>query len=143
MAEKQKVVFKITDVPLIESPDGRERDSVMVTDDTCGAKQFSAGLFFVRPGTKCHEGQHAGQEELYYIFQGKGKVMIDGVAHEVAAGDVVFIPDGCVHFPWNDGDETLGLFWVIPDRWSDMPELDEVLSTWTEVPVDSNWRPLA
>lgn len=142
MTGEPKVVFKITDVPLIESPNGRERDSVMVTDSACGAQQFSAGLFFVRPGTKCHEGQHAGQEELYYIFQGRGKVVIDDVAHDVEAGDVVFIPDGCVHYPWNDSDETLGLFWVIPERWSAMPEIDEVLSQWREVPHDSAWGPL-
>ena len=142
MAAKPTVVFKLTGVPLIESPDGTMRDSVMVTEQTCGAQQYTAGLFYVRPGTRGHADKHEGQEELYYIFSGRGVVMIDEEPHKIEAGDAVFIPDGCTHYLINDGDETLGLFWTLPKKWSDLPNIQRELSKWREVESGSDWAPL-
>src|SRR5207249_10302010 len=118
MATVTPVVFNMTDVPFIESPDGTMRDSVMVTHETCGSEQFSAGLFFVRPGTRGHADHHPGQEELYYIFEGRGQVVIDDVPYPIEAGEAVFIPDGKTHYLINDAETTLGLFWTIAKRWS-------------------------
>jgi mannose-6-phosphate isomerase-like protein (cupin superfamily) len=142
MATKPKVVFKLADVPFLESPDGTMRDSVMVIEDTCGARQYTAGLFFVRPGTKGHADKHEGQEELYYIFAGRGVVMVDDEPHEIEAGDVVFIPDGATHYLINNGEETLGLFWAIPKKWSDLPEIQQELGTWPKIEPGSDWDPL-
>ncbi len=139
MPVKPKVVFRITDVPLIESPDRMNRDSVMVTDSTCGATQFSAGLFFVRPHGHNHLDKHAGQEELYYIFKGRGLVMIDDEPHEIRAGDVVMIPEGSKHQVVNNSDEELGLFWAIPTTWSNLKPVIEHLATWQVVEPDSAW----
>jgi mannose-6-phosphate isomerase-like protein (cupin superfamily) len=141
MTSEQKVVFKIIDVPLIESPDGTMRDSVMVTEDTCGAQQYTAGLFWVRPGTRGHADRHQGQEELYYIFAGCGLVVIDGKPHKIEAGDVVFIPDGSEHYLANDGDEDLGLFWAIAKKWSDLPGIQKGLSVWRAIKPGSEWPP--
>ena len=100
MGTKPKVVFKLQDVPFLESPDGAARDSVLVNEVTCGAKQYTAGLYFVRPGGRNPADQHQGLEELYYIFAGRGTVFVEGEPHEVAAGDVVFIPDGSQEQTW-------------------------------------------
>ena len=140
MASQRKLVFRLPDVPFIESPDGTMRDSVMVTEQTCGAGQYSAGLFFVRPGTRGHADKHEGQEELYYIFAGRGIVMIDEEEHRIEAGDVVFIPDGAKHYLVNDGSESLSLFWAMPKAWSDFPEIQRELATWREIPADSTWE---
>lgn len=142
MTTKHRVVFKLTDVPFIESPDGTMRDSVMVTEETCGAQQYTAGLFFVRPATRGHADKHEGQEELYYIFAGRGAVVVDDEPHEIEAGDVVFIPDGATHYLINNGDETLGLFWVIPTRWSNLPDIQQALAKWQEIEPGSDWGPL-
>ena len=56
MVENPKIVFKPTEIPLLQSLDGTMRDSVMVTEETCGAKQYAAGLFWVRAGTKGNAG---------------------------------------------------------------------------------------
>ena len=139
MEAKPKVVHKITDVPFLESPDRANRDSFLVTEETCGSKQYTAGLYFVRPGEKNRADKHAGQEELYYIFQGRGTVTVDGVAHAIEAGDVVFIPDGAVHFLSNETSETLGLFWAIAAKWSELQEIQRYISTWHEVKIGSPW----
>ena len=139
MAASTKVVFKVTDVPFIESPDHTMRDSVMVTLETCGSQQYSAGLFFVRPGTKGHADRHPGQEEVYYIFKGGGQVVIEGEPHRIEAVDVVFIPDGHVHYLVNDGAEDLGLFWAIAKPWSELPAIQTELAKWQRVEPGSEW----
>jgi mannose-6-phosphate isomerase-like protein (cupin superfamily) len=139
MPAKPKIVFKPSDVPLIESPDGTMRDSVMVTDESCGAQQYTAGLFFVRPGTRGHADSHPGLEELYYIFAGRGTVVIDDEPHEMEAGDVVFIPSGATHYLKNDTSQTLGLFWAMATKWSTMTAIQRELGKWRVVDPASEW----
>jgi mannose-6-phosphate isomerase-like protein (cupin superfamily) len=140
MKAKPKVVHKITDVPLLESPDGANRDSFLVTEDTCGSRQYTAGLYFVRPGERNRADRHPGQEEVYYIFQGAGTVTVDSEVHRITAGDVVFIPDGSTHFLSNDTSETLGLFWAIAAKWSNLQEIQRFIGTWHEVKIGSPWQ---
>jgi len=140
--KKSKVVFKVHDVPYIESHDAKMRDSVMVTEDTCGSQQYTAGLFWVRPGTQGHSDRHPGQEEVYYIFSGKGKVVIENEPNAIEAGDVVFIPDGLNHYLINDGPETLGLFWAIAKKWSELPGIQTELAKWKKIEPGSDWGPL-
>ena len=77
MADGMRYVFKVSDVPLIQSPDGTMQDSVMITEDTCGSDQYTAGLFWVRPGTHGHSDVHPGQDEVYYI-SGRGILHLEG-----------------------------------------------------------------
>jgi mannose-6-phosphate isomerase-like protein (cupin superfamily) len=140
MSAKPKVVHKITDVPFLESPDGANRDSFLVTEDTCGSQQYTAGLYFVRPGERNRADRHPGQEEVYYIFQGAGTVTVDSEVHRITAGDVVFIPDGSTHFLTNDSSETLGLFWAIAAKWSNLQEIQRFIGTWHEVKIGSPWQ---
>jgi mannose-6-phosphate isomerase-like protein (cupin superfamily) len=118
------------------------RNRIMVTEEACGAQQYSAGLFYVRPGSRGHADKHEGQEELYYIFSGRGVVMIDDEPHQIQAGDVVFIPDGSTHYLINDETETLGLFWAIAKRWSSLLDIQREVGKWREVKAGSDWRPL-
>jgi mannose-6-phosphate isomerase-like protein (cupin superfamily) len=40
---------------------------------------------------------HKRSTELYYVLEGGGSVMLDGVEHEVFKGSLVHIPPGVVH----------------------------------------------
>ncbi len=40
---------------------------------------------------------HRRATELYYVLEGEGSVVLDGVQHEVQAGSMVHIPPGVVH----------------------------------------------
>ncbi len=46
-------------------------------------------------GAKLHF--HKRATELYYVLEGGGTIMLDGVAHEVSKGTLVHIPPGVVH----------------------------------------------
>ena len=55
MASERKCAYKLSDVPFLESTDGTLRDSFMITDETCGAQEMTAGIVFIRPHSQCHE----------------------------------------------------------------------------------------
>ena len=40
---------------------------------------------------------HKRSTELYYVLEGSGVVLLDGVAHEVKKGSIAHIPPGVVH----------------------------------------------
>lgn len=141
MSGKQRIVFRLKDVPYIQSPDGTMRDSVMITDETCGSQQYTAGLFFIRPGTTGHSDNHGDREELYYVFEGGATLVIEGEPHELRVGDVAFIPAGTDHYLVNEGEETFGVFWVLSRKWSELTEIQEELATWPVVELGSDWGP--
>lgn len=138
MASKRKYVFKLSDLPFLESTDGTLRDSFMITDETCGAQQVTAGIVFIRPHSQCHEDTH-DVEEIFYIIQGRGKLTFDGKPVEVEAGDVVFMPAGVAHSVINDHDETYIALWAILQKWGDQHELREEINTWREIELNTGW----
>ena len=46
-------------------------------------------------GAKLH--YHKRITEIYYVLEGSGSLMLDGVEHPVAKGSLVHIPPGVVH----------------------------------------------
>jgi mannose-6-phosphate isomerase-like protein (cupin superfamily) len=46
-------------------------------------------------GAKLH--YHKRSSELYYVLEGNGSVILDGVEYPVAKGSLVHIPPGVVH----------------------------------------------
>jgi len=139
MSTEPRVVFKITDVPFVETPDGTMRDSFMVTEQTCGAKQMTAGLLFVRPGSRNRNSVHE-VEELFYVIGGKGKIMYDGRPEEVEAGDVVFMPAHVAHCLINSGDRAFVVLWAILTKSSNLgePLLSEI-KTWKAIQPNQGW----
>ena len=138
MAGEEKHVFKLDSVPFLESTDGTLRDSFMITDETCGAQEVTAGIVFIRPHSQCHEDTH-DVEEIFYIIEGRGKLTFDGVPVEVEAGDVVFMPVGVSHRVINDYDETYVALWAILQKWGDQHELKEEVDTWHEIELNTGW----
>lgn len=46
-------------------------------------------------GARAH--YHKRSTELYYVLEGEGTVLLDGVEHSVRPGSIVHIPPGVVH----------------------------------------------
>lgn len=82
---------------------------------------MSAGIMEIAPngaGLKPH--RHA-QPELYYVAEGTGVLVVDGVETVVAAGSAAFIPGDAEHGIRNAGGTVLRIFYVFPtDRFSDV-----------------------
>ena len=68
MDEKKQYVFKITDVPIFQDPGETMQDTVIITEETCGSRQNTAGLFWLAPHHMGGDGEsHSGIDELFYV----------------------------------------------------------------------------
>jgi uncharacterized cupin superfamily protein len=54
-----------------------------------GLDQMRANIFRFRPGDKMEYHSHRQQEELFYVLEGSGELVIDGERHPVSAGTLV------------------------------------------------------
>ena len=61
----------------------------------------------VPPGTTTAAHYHPLTEEIYYVLEGRGLMLLGGEQREVATGDAIAIPPGQVHQITNPGPGTL------------------------------------
>ena len=54
-----------------------------------GLDQMRANVFRFRPGDKMEYHSHRRQEELFYILEGAGELVVNGERHPVSAGTLV------------------------------------------------------
>jgi quercetin dioxygenase-like cupin family protein len=141
MTSGPKVVHRVADSPMLEMPNGKFRDSFMVTDRDGGGKGLSGGLVWFAPDNQeGHPDTHTF-DEIFYIIKGSGRYRADGTEYQVQAGDVVYCPAGTEHTYLTD-ESPLQLFWCITDGWEKMGSelLDEIANTWTEVDPTTGWH---
>ena len=55
-------------------------------------------------------------EHEQYVLRGHARIGIGNDTYEVKAGDVVFIPEGTVHYYQNLGDEPFEFLCIIPNK---------------------------
>lgn len=75
------------------------------------AKHSQLVLMSLAPGEEIGEEVHHLDQFIRFEV-GQGKVMLDGVAHEVKADDAVVIPEGTRHNVINTGTSDLKLYTV-------------------------------
>jgi quercetin dioxygenase-like cupin family protein len=140
VAGSDGVVFKMSDTPMSEMPNGKFRDSWMITDRTGTGKQLSAGLvWFAANNREGHPDTHAF-DEVFYVIKGRARFVGDGVSHDVEAGDVVYCPAGMEHTYLTD-DSPLMIFWCITEGWEKMgADLKAEIAAWTSVDPTTGWH---
>lgn len=73
-----------------------------------GAKHLSACLIRIAPGEKVRPAHcHPNGEELIFILEGMGRVMVDGEIAAVKAGSAVLFPQGSIHVLQNTGGQEM------------------------------------
>lgn len=55
-------------------------------------------------------------EHEQYVLRGRARIGIQDETYEIKPGDVVFIPEGAVHFYQNVGDEPFEFLCIIPNK---------------------------
>jgi quercetin dioxygenase-like cupin family protein len=140
VANEKRFVFKMGNTPMLEMPDGQMRDQFMITDETCGARDLTAGLYWIRPRSEGHEDTHTF-DESFYVIRGRAIFRADDKPFEVQAGDVVFCPAGTKHRFDNPYDEPYQGFWALGAKWSDLASIQaEVSASWHEVDPSQGWH---
>lgn len=87
--------------------------AVLISDQE--APNFAMRKFTIRPGGSMPLHFNLVEHEQY-VLQGKALVIIDGVPHEVQAGDVVFIPAKVPHSYQTLGEENFEFLCLIPNK---------------------------
>ena len=114
-------------VPELELPGRRLR--WLVNGGGLPATHASMCVIRVSPGETVRPAHsHPDGEEVIYILSGKGRVMVEGVVDQVAAGTVVLFPQGAVHMLQNNGTEEMKVacFFAPPSDLSTYRFFDDV-----------------
>lgn len=76
---------------------------------------FALRKFSMQPGGGMPRHTNTVEHEQY-VLRGHARIGIGGEDYEVRAGDVVFIPEGVVHYYENIGGEPFEFLCVIPNK---------------------------
>lgn len=80
-------------------------------------EDFKSNILYVReiilpPHSSVGDHRHEGDEELYYISEGSGKIILDGKEKKVTEGDTILTKSGSTHGLINDSEKPLRFFVV-------------------------------
>lgn len=84
---------------------------------------YTMGIQCLQPGQVLPEHYHDRAEELFYIVEGSGSALLDGVSHRVGRGHTLFVGRNISHSIRNDGDGVLYWVWIF-----NPPGLEHVLA---------------
>ena len=74
---------------------------------------LAMGFQSIAVGGRVREHSHGDQIELQICFRGKGRVMVDGAAHDLVPGTACFLGHDVRHEILNEGPDELVMLWVI------------------------------
>lgn len=99
-------VRNIDEVPAFTTKDGSEIRELLAHRNSCIRNQSLAEARLpVGAATTTH--YHPVMEEIYYILEGRGRMLIDDESRDVGPGDAIAIPPGATHQIINAGEITL------------------------------------
>jgi quercetin dioxygenase-like cupin family protein len=114
MVAQSKVVLKAAEAlggaPMQRNPGVRDR-KLIYPETGFPTRSLIMGIVEVEPGCRAPAHRH-NCEEVYYVLQGRGEVVCDGVPHAFQNGDAVYNAPNSVHTVRNTGTETLRLLVV-------------------------------
>lgn len=76
---------------------------------------FRGAWCMLNPGDESWPHAH-GEAEFFVVMSGRAELIADGTHHEIAAGDLVFMPAGIEHRVVNPYDEDCSYYSVWWDR---------------------------
>src|SRR5512132_1295372 len=85
---------------------------------------FALRKFSMQPGGGMPRHTNTVEHEQY-VLRGNAKIGIGEETYEVKQGDVVFIPEGVIHFYENVGDEPFEFLCIIPNKEDVIKIVDE------------------
>ncbi len=89
------------------------RDTYFLIDPhECPSKNLKMGFTTVYANGKTTGHEHPNPEEVYYVLQGRGKMVVGEDEYDIKTGDALYVPFGEFHTTYNTGILPLELLWV-------------------------------
>jgi quercetin dioxygenase-like cupin family protein len=107
-------VKHVQDVPAQVVKAG-DRTSMQVLISSQEGPHFALRRFVMEPGGGMPNHTNTVEHEQY-VLRGRARIGIGAEEFEVAAGDVVFIPEGAPHWYQNIGEENFEFLCIIPNQ---------------------------
>lgn len=85
---------------------------------------FALRKFSMQPGGGMPRHTNTVEHEQY-VLRGHARIGIGDETYDVKTGDVVFIPDGAIHFYDNIGDEPFEFLCIIPNKPDEIKIVEE------------------
>ncbi len=76
------------------------------------SKNMAMGYTTVYAEGKTTGHEHADIEEVYYVIQGRGRMVVGDSEYDIKTGDALYVPFGQFHTTFNTGILPLQLLWV-------------------------------
>lgn len=89
------------------------RDTYYLVDpQSSPSKNLQMGLTIVYANGKTTGHSHPDREEVYYVIQGRGRMVVGDSEYDISTGDALYVPFGVFHTTFNTGILPLHLLWV-------------------------------
>ncbi len=89
------------------------RDTYFLIDpENSPSKNLKMGFTTVYADGKTTGHSHEDQEEVYFIIQGMGRMVVGDSEYDIKTGDAIYVPFGLFHTTCNTGILPLQLLWV-------------------------------
>jgi mannose-6-phosphate isomerase-like protein (cupin superfamily) len=83
-----------------------------VTIRSSGSRGLEVEVEYGAGGSRPPKHFHPQQDEQFEVLEGALSLVLDGVEHELSAGDEIEIPRGAVHQMWNPGETVTRALWT-------------------------------
>jgi len=78
-----------------------------------GNDRFSTGVQEIAPMSRVRAHAHDAHEEILFFYEGRGRVVVDGVSHEVVPGTTVYVGPLVSHEIINECEAPLRMMWTL------------------------------
>jgi len=86
--------------------------TLKLTPENMPNTNFTSGVQVLPPGYEVREHGHQQNHELIFIYEGSGRVEIEGESYDAVPGTTVLFGRYARHVIENTGDVDMKLFWV-------------------------------
>ena len=89
------------------------RDTYFLIDpEECPSRNLKMGMTTVYANGKTTGHEHPDHEEVYFVLQGRGRMVVGDDEYDIKEGDALYVPFGEYHTTHNTGILPLQLLWV-------------------------------
>src|SRR5688572_4432557 len=86
--------------------------TVMISPFNAPFNHLSAGVQVLEPGAHVRNHAHQRNEELLFVYEGRGRCLIEGKECALEPGALIVVGRNIEHKIFNDGPGQMKMFWV-------------------------------